>query len=128
MLTDLFPFRFNLDTAFIAGAVLWSLALYLGFSPCSDWVMQQINRWLNYAEGFLYTSQEELERNRRGWESRNALYASLLSIVPFLGMGGLLNYGMELGLGRSWAISVGLIACIGSGVYELGRRDGQASD
>ena len=128
MLSDLFPFRFTISTPFIAGAVLWSLALYVGFSPLSDWVMQQINRWLNYAEGFLYTSKSELEQYRRGWESRNALYASLLSIVPFLGAGGLLNYGVEMGLGQSWAISMGLIACIGGGVYELGRRDGQASD
>jgi peptidoglycan biosynthesis protein MviN/MurJ (putative lipid II flippase) len=127
MLTELFPFRISISTATIAGAVLWSLALYLAFSPVSDWVMEQLNRWFNYAEQFFYTSKEELERSRQGWESRNAFYASLFSIVPFLLAGGLCNYGVEVGLGRSWAVSVGLIVCIAGGVYELGRRDGQSN-
>lgn len=125
MLTELLPFHFGVDSTFIAGAVLWSLALYLGFSPVSEWVMEQLNRWFNYAEQSLYTSKEELEKSRKSWESRNAFYASLCSVVPFLLFGGVLNYGVELGLGRSWAISVGIIACMGAGVYELGRRDGQ---
>ncbi|MGP1383157.1 MAG: hypothetical protein ACTS2F_06315 [Thainema sp.] len=127
MLTELFPFRFSISAATVAGAVLWSLALYLGFSPVSEWVMEQLNRWFNYAEQFLYISKEELERTRKGWESRNAFYASLFSIVPFLMVGGLCNYGVELGLGHSWAVSVGIIVCIIGGIYELGRRDGQGN-
>jgi hypothetical protein len=31
-------------------------------------------------------------------------------------------------LGRSWTISMGIIACIGCGVYELGRRDGRSPE
>lgn len=130
-LTDLaksFPFEIHINTATLAGLALWALALYLGFSPIGDWVTEQLNRWLNFAERFTYTSQEEYERNRKAWESMNAFYASLLSIVPFLVAGGLCNYGIEVGLGRSWAISMGLLACMGAGVYELGRRDGQSSD
>jgi hypothetical protein len=41
-------------------------------------------------------------------------------------VGGLCNWGVELSLGRSWAISMGILACMGCGVYELGRRDGQS--
>jgi hypothetical protein len=126
MLTE-FPFRFGLDSTTLAGIGLWSLALYLGFSPVSEWVMEQLSRWFNFAERFLYTSEAEFERTRKGRESLNALYASLLSIVPFLIVGGLCNYGVEVGLGRSWAISIGILACMGGGVYELGRRDGRAS-
>lgn len=112
----------------LAGASLWSLALYLGFSPLSEWVMHQLNRWFNFAERSLYTSEQEFERTRRGREAQNAFYASILSIVPFLVVGGLCNYGVELSLGPSWAISIGLLACVGCGVYELGRRDGKSSE
>lgn len=128
MLNEIFPFRFDLNTTAIAGASLWSLALYLGLSPLSEWVMQQLTRWFKFAERSLYISELEYEKTRKGREAQNALYASILSIVPFLVVGGLCNYGIELSLGPSWAISMGLLACIGCGVYELGRRDGQSSD
>lgn len=128
MLSEIFPFRFALDTTMLAGSSLWSLALYLGFSPLSEWVMHQLNRWFNFAERSLYTSEQEFERTRRGREAQNAFYASILSIVPFLVVGGLCNYGVELSLGPSWGISIGLLACVGCGVYELGRRDGKSSE
>ncbi len=122
MLSEIFSFRFALDATVLAGASLWSLALYLGFSPVSEWVMQQLNRWFNFAERSLYTSSEEFERTRSARESQNAFYASIFSIVPFLVIGGLCNYAVEISLGRSWAISMGVLACMGCGVYELGRR------
>jgi len=127
MLNEIFPLRFALDATTIAGVGLWSLALYLGFSPIGEWVMEQLNRWFQFAERSLYISQIEFERTRKGREAQNAFYASLFSIVPFLVLGGLCNYGVEFSLGRSWAISMGLLSCVGCGVYELGRRDGQSS-
>ncbi len=127
MLTEIFPFRFTLDATALAGASLWALALYLSFSPLSQWLMEQLDRWFNFAERSLYTSAEEFEKTRRGREAQNAFYASLFSIVPFLVIGGLCNWGVELSLGRSWAISMGILACMGGGVYELGRRDGQSN-
>jgi hypothetical protein len=127
MLTDILPFRLALDSTVIAGASLWALALYLGFSSLSQWLMEQLNRWFNFAERSLYISAEEFEKTRKGREAQNAFYASIFSIVPFLIVGGLCNWGVELSLGRSWAISMGILACIGSGVYELGRRDGQSN-
>ena len=128
MLTEILPFRLTLDATMIAGISLWSLALYLGFSPVGEWVTYQLNRWFNFAERSLYTSEAEFERTRKGRESQNAFYASLFSIVPFLVIGVFCNWGVEVGLGRSWAISMGILACMGSGVYELGRRDGQSSE
>ncbi|MBV9387768.1 MAG: hypothetical protein JOZ78_15205 [Chroococcidiopsidaceae cyanobacterium CP_BM_ER_R8_30] len=128
MLNEIFPFRLALDATTVAGASLWSLALYLGFTPVTDWVMLQLNRWFQFAERSLYISKEEFERTRKGREAQNAFYASLFSIVPFLALGCLCNYGVELSLGRSWAISIGLLACVVCGVYELGRRDGQSSE
>ncbi len=89
MLTEILPFQFELDTIAIAGASLWSLALYLGFSKASEWVIEQLNRWFNFAERSLYTSQSEFEKTRKARESQNAFYASLFSIVPFLIVGAL---------------------------------------
>ncbi|NEP09563.1 MAG: hypothetical protein F6K14_04895 [Symploca sp. SIO2C1] len=123
MLTEILPFKIELNTTMIAGAALWSLALYLGFSPLSEWVMEQLQRWFNFAERSLYTSQEEFERTRNAREAQNAFYASMFSIVPFLVVGALCNWGVEWSLGGSWAISMGILACMGCGVYELGRRN-----
>ena len=105
--------------------LLGVLALYLGFSPASEWITNQLSRWFNFAERSLYLSEEEFEDARPVRESINALYASALSIVPVLVLGIGLNYGVEVGLGSSWTISMGILACISCGVYELGRRDGQ---
>ncbi|NET57932.1 MAG: hypothetical protein F6K47_17775, partial [Symploca sp. SIO2E6] len=71
----------------------------------------------------LYLSEEEFEKTRKSREAQNAFYASMFSIVPFLIVGALCNCGVALSLGRSWAISVGILACMGCGVYELGRRN-----
>jgi len=125
MLTELFPFRLELDATTLAGIGLWALSLYLGLFPLSEWVMTQLQRWFDFAERSLYTTTEEYERTRPNREAQNAFYASLFSIVPFLLAGGLCNYSVEVSLGQSWSISLGILACIGSGVYELGRRDGQ---
>ncbi|MEH2289576.1 hypothetical protein [Nostoc sp.] len=128
MLTEILPFRLELDTIAIAGASLWSLALYLGFSRVNEWVIEQLNRWFNFAERSLYTSQSEFEKTRKARESQNAFYASLFSIVPFLVVGAFCNWILEISLGASWGISTGILACMGAGIYELGRRDGESSD
>ncbi len=125
LLTELLPFHWKPDTTLLAGITLWSLALYLGLFPVSEWFMERVTQWMNSVERSLYFSADEFERTRKGRESQNAFLASLLSIVPFLIVGGLCNWLVEISLGRSWTISMGIIACIGCGVYELGRRDGQ---
>lgn len=94
----------------------------------ADWLITQLHRWFNFAERSLYTSQQEFERTRKAREAQNAFYASLFSIIPFGLCGVLVSWGLEVGMGRSWSISVGIIACMGAAVYELGRRTGQVSD
>lgn len=128
MFTELFPFSFSLDPLAVSGATLWALALYLAFSPVSDWVTLQLTRWFNFAERSLYLSQEEFEKTRAGRESQNAFWASMFSVIPFIAFGTLIHYGVIWGLGDSWSVSLGLLCAVGSGVYELGRRDSQASD
>jgi hypothetical protein len=127
MLTEIFPFSFAINATAIAGTSLWSLALYWGLSPFTAWVILQLNRWMNFAERSLYMSEAEFEKTREAREAQNTFYASLLSIVPFLIVGGFCNWGVELSLGTGWAVSMGTIACIGAGVYELGRQDGEES-
>ena len=128
MLIELLPFQFKIDITTLAGIGLWALALYLGFSPVSEWVIEQLARWMNFMERSLYFSTQEYERTKKASESLNDLFASLLSIIPFLLVGGLCNWGVDVGLGHSWTISMGIIACISCGVYDLGRRDGQSAD
>ncbi|WP_008318150.1 hypothetical protein [Leptolyngbya sp. PCC 6406] len=128
MLIDSLPFQFSLDKVAIAGSALWALGLYLTFATLGQWVSNGLNRWFNFAERSLYMSEEEFERTRKGRESQNAFWASVLSIVPFLIVGFLLHYGIEGGLGTSWSISLSLIVLMGSGIYELGRRNSQDAD
>ena len=123
---DLLVFSIPIDTVTIAGSCLWSLALYLGFSSIREWITEQLERWFNFAERWLYTSAEEFEKTRLARESQNAFYASLMSIFPFLIAGVISNYGIEVSLGRSWAVSIGILAVMGCGVYDLGRRDSQS--
>lgn len=125
---EFFPFVFFIDKVAIAGTGLWALTLYLGFAQVSAWVVEQLTRWFNYAERSLYTSEVEFERTRVARESQNAFYASAFSILPFLGVGGLCHYGLRWWLGQDAALLLGILTSIGSGVYELGRRDRQSSD
>ncbi|MGC1395917.1 MAG: hypothetical protein WA828_16795 [Coleofasciculaceae cyanobacterium] len=126
MLTEILPFRLQINATEIAGAALWSLALYLSLSALHTWVIEQLQRWFNVVTRSLSTSVEQLEKTQASREAQNALIASLFSIVPFLVIGGLCNWGVELSLGPSWAISMGILACMSCGIYELGRRDGGA--
>ncbi|NJN85591.1 MAG: hypothetical protein HC881_03815 [Leptolyngbyaceae cyanobacterium SL_7_1] len=119
-----YPASFSFNPTTLAGITLWSLALYLGFSPISDRVIEQLTHWLDSVESHIRRSSHSQQPK----ESINLLYASLFSIVPFLLVGLLCSVAVEVSLGLSWSISLGILACIGAGVYELGRRDGQASE
>jgi hypothetical protein len=87
-------------------------------------VTDQLHRWFNFAERSLYFNTTEFEKTRSGRESQNAFWASVLSIMPFLLVGGGCHYGIALSLGPSWAVSVGILAAVGIGIFELGRRAG----
>lgn len=125
MVVNFVPFKFEIDTALIAGACLWALALYLGLSSFREWVIEAFNKWFNFAEKFMYLSEEEFEKTRQARESQNSFYASLFSVIPFFILGALCNWGIEVSLGLSWSISFGILSCIACGVYELGRFDSQ---
>jgi hypothetical protein len=124
MLNEFLPFTIKINTAAIAGVCLWTLALYLSLSGLKDWITLQLERWFNFAET-LYITPEELKEPRVARESQNAFYASVFSIIPFFALGLIGNWLIEISLGGSWAVSMGILACMGSGIYELGRRDGE---
>lgn len=126
MLTVL-PLGLSINPILIAGVGLWAIALYLGFYPLSQWLMEQLSRWFNFAERSLYLSEQEFEKTRPAREAQNAFWASIFSVLPFLAIGGFCYWVLVISLGQSWALSTGLIASIGSSIYELGRRDGQSS-
>lgn len=125
LITHIFLVSLPFNTTAMAGTALWSMALSLGFSPLSELLMEKLTGWLDWAERPFYRSDEQFEDTRTRRESGNIFLASIFSVVPFLMVGGLLNWGVEVGLGPSWSISVGVIAAVTCGVYELGRRDSQ---
>lgn len=92
----------------IAGSGLWAIALYLGFYPLGQRLIERMETWFALS-----------------MPSQGDLWAALAGIVPFILLGVGLFYGITLSLGLSWSVSLGMMATIGSGVYELGRRDGE---
>ncbi|WP_036485672.1 hypothetical protein [Myxosarcina sp. GI1] len=117
------PFSFELNTVAIAGACLWSLALYISFPKIKNWITKQLTRWFNFAERSLYTP-EEYEATRQARESQNEFYASVLSIVPFIILGAITYWSLDLSFdSSSWAISLGIITCMISGIFALGSLD-----
>ncbi len=124
MLEDIIPFSISIEPETVASAALWTLALCWGFANAREWVILQLERWFNFAERSLYTTELEYERTRVARESQNAFYASIFSIIPFFGCGSLCNYAIGRTLGWSWTTSIGLIACLVAGIYELGKQQG----
>ncbi len=126
MLEDIIPFTISIEIKpeTVASVALWTLAICWGFATAREWVILQLERWFNFAERSLYTTEAEYERTRVARESQNSFYASIFSIIPFVAGGIFFNYSIEQTLGAGWTTSIGLIACFGAGIYELGRQQG----
>ena len=124
MQINIIPFSFELDTIQVAGGCIWSLALYIGLDSTKKWIAYQLERWFNFAEGWMYTSTEEFEKTRSARESQNAFYASILGILPFLIAGAITNWAIDLSFGgSSWAIALGLMTCAICGLFALANND-----
>lgn len=127
VLFDLFPFSFSIRAISIAGASLWSLALYLNLNrTVVSWVQKALLRWFNFAERSLYLDPKEFEDTRPVRESVNAFYASVMSIVPFLvlGCGGYALAGNSLG--SRWAVLVGMMGCVIGFLQEVSHDTGHS--
>ena len=125
MLQEIFPYIFAINPVTIAGGFLWSLALYIILPQAKNWLMEQLTRWLNFADRSLFITMEEFEDTRVAREAQNVFYASILSIIPFSALGFLSNWGLDLSLGGSWSISLGIMTCIIGGIFALGVQDSQ---
>lgn len=124
MRINIIPFSFEIDTISLAGSCIWSLALYVGLDSTRNWICNQLERWFNFAEGWLYTSTEEFEATRPARESQNAFYASILGILPFLIAGAIVNWITDLSFGgSSWAIALGLMTCAICSLFALANQD-----
>ncbi|MEM9506162.1 MAG: hypothetical protein AAGA16_00605 [Cyanobacteria bacterium P01_E01_bin.35] len=124
MRINIIPFSFELDSVSLAGSCIWSLALYIGLDSSRAWISTQLERWFNFAEGWLYTSAEEFEETRPARESQNAFYASVFSIVPFLIAGAIVNWITDISFGgSSWSIALGLMSCAIGGLFALANQD-----
>jgi hypothetical protein len=120
---DFLAFSIPIDPLVIFGISLWALTLYLSLAQLREKIATGLGAWFNFAERTLYFSSQEFEKTRPARESQNEFWASILSIIPFLLFGGLSYYVITVGLGQSWAISVGIMGAILSGIYDLARRN-----
>jgi hypothetical protein len=120
---DFLAFSISVNPLVIFGISLWALTLYLSLARLREKITIGLGTWFNFAERSLYLSSQEFEKTRPARESQNEFWASILGIIPFLLLGGLSYYGITVGLGQSWAISVGLMGVILSGIYDLARRN-----
>ncbi|MEL6787904.1 MAG: hypothetical protein AAFO76_10950 [Cyanobacteria bacterium J06607_15] len=124
MQINIIPFSFEIDSVSLAGSCIWSLALYIGFESGKNWISGQLERWFNFAEGWMYTNSEEFEETRAAREAQNAFYASVFSIIPFLIAGAVTNWIIDLSFGgSSWAIALGLMSCAIFGLFALANQD-----
>ena len=129
MQINIIPFSFELDTVSLAGSCIWSLALYVGLDSTRNWIRHQLERWFNFAEGWMYTSTEEFEATRPARESQNAFYASILGILPFLIAGVIVNWITDISFGgSSWAIALGLMTCAICSLFALANQDYDCED
>jgi hypothetical protein len=124
MRINIIPFSFEIDSVRLAGSCIWSLALYIGLDSSKMWIAHQLERWLNFADGCLYSSAKEYEETRSAREAQNAFYASVFSIIPFLIAGAITNWVTDISFGgSSWAIALGIMTCIICGLFALANQD-----
>jgi hypothetical protein len=118
----------RLDPVWIAGVGLWGMTLYLAFSSLSARTAITFQNWLSSIVQNAAASEKQRQYSQEQDHSQVAFWASLLSIIPFVGVGALCYLLCVWGLGTSWAVSFGLMGALISGVYELGRRSTESLD
>ena len=113
----------TLSPGAVGGTALWAITGYLVLSSRVPALMEWIYGRLSATFGATPKPTPEPTPDH----SLFSLGAALLSVVPFVGLGALIQYGLTLSLGGSWGVSLGMITAMVCGLYELGRRDSEAS-
>ncbi|MFZ4640946.1 MAG: hypothetical protein ACOYMP_11180 [Nodosilinea sp.] len=123
MVGFLTPLLSHLQPGAVAGTALWAITAYLACYP-------RVQRYTDWIYRRLGPSLQDQAPESAADQSPGAAWsglASLLSVIPLVLLGALTQYGLTLTLGGSWGVSLGVIASMACGIYELGRRDGEAS-
>jgi len=95
----------------VSAILLWALAIYLGCWEFNNRNIKQLAGWL-----------ENLSQSPSG-NVPQAL-ASLLSLFPALIVGLVLFFVCANTLSFTWALTLGFMTAVGSGIYQLGRYAG----
>lgn len=109
-MTDWIKAYFSLQPGSIAGIALWAITFYLAYFARVQRYIDWIYHRLGQAPGALGSG-----------------LVSLLGVTPLVCLGILTQVGLTLTLGGSWGVSLGVIASMACAIYQLGRRDGEAS-
>jgi hypothetical protein len=114
---------FVLSPGAVAGTALWAITGYLVLSsrvtPLMEWIYTRLS-------ATTHVDPEPIPEPTPD-HGLFSLLAALLSVVPFVGLGALTQFGLTLSLGGSWGVSLAVITAMVCGIYELGRRDSEAS-
>ncbi len=87
----------------VGGSALWAVGLMWAFSPQKHRLMDRLDDGLPF--------------------DPLGILSSLIGTLPFIGVAAGIVWLTDLTLGQSWGASLGLLMCVSSGVYELGRVD-----
>jgi hypothetical protein len=117
----------QISPVMVAGIGLWAMTLYFSLSGLSDRITESLESGLAKLSKSLFPSTEPTAK--RAVESVSlTFWASMLGILPFVGLGMVCYFGLAWGLGESWAVSFGLMGVLTSGVYALGRLSSESLD
>ncbi len=95
----------------LAGIALWSLVIYVGFWEASHRLVNGVVAWAN--------------KENAAFSEITQAAAAVVSLLPPLLAGWLLFFLLVNTLSLSWALTLGFMTAVGTGIYQLGRVNGQ---
>ena len=117
-------FGWELNSTIVGGTFLWSLALYISLDEFRDSLIDGLESLLRK----ISLGNSQPQNSSELSESSREIFASLISILPFLMGGVLCHWLVEIGFGQGWSVSMGVLVVISCAVYDLGRKDSRRQD
>lgn len=114
---------FPLSPGAVAGTALWAITGHLVLSSRVPSLME----WIYTRLSPTIPTDAEPVPGASPDQALLSLLTALISVMPLGALGALTQFGLTLSLGGSWGVSLGVIAAMVCGIYELGRRDSEAS-
>jgi formate/nitrite transporter FocA (FNT family) len=117
----------QVDPVMVAGIGMWAMTLYFSLSGLRHRITESLESGLVKLSKPVFPSTEPTAK--RVEESVSLMFwASILGILPFVGLGMVCYFGFAWALGESWGVSFGLMGVLASGVYALGRSSSESLD